>query len=349
MHAPSLPLPATRSPLDRSSLPLQAKKFCGRALISACEAVPSLRPALSRWGLRTWKHWTPDGVRHVYTPEGETFAVAGDNYLSFELFWKGTGYYEPISSLLIRELLEPGDTFLDVGANIGFHSLLLSTFQRGINVVAFEPNPHNFELLSRNARVNGYTNIRCEPVAMSDHTGTGRLYLSKSDMSASLVPDFDEAQGAPVDVSLTTLDDYLAQHSARGRLVLKVDVEGHEEAFFRGAARTIEQRRPDIVAEVTEAYDRELTAFFQRLGYRFYPITDRGLVPADTLQPVVCDRLVFLNCLLSTRPPAELTGLFENIAPAVREIDLRRTSKYLTPESVAKFSARAARPHPANR
>jgi hypothetical protein len=122
-------------------------------------------------------------------------------------------------------------------------------------------------------------------------------------------------------------------------------VEGHEAAFFRGAARTIEQQRPDIVAEVTEAYDSELTGFFRRLGYRFYPVTDRGLVPTENLQPVVRDRLVFLNCLLSARPPSELGALYQKISPTVREIDLSRTSKYLTPESVAKFAARAARPH----
>jgi FkbM family methyltransferase len=348
MQASSLSLPATRS-VENSSLATQFKRLCGRALISTCEAAPALRAPLSRWGVRTWKHWSRDGVRHVFTPEGRSFAIAGDNYLTFELFWKGTGYYEPISTMLIRELLAAGDTFVDVGANIGFHSLLLSTYRPGVDVVAFEPNPHNFELLSRNARLNGYANMRCEQMAMSDHTGTGQLYLAKSDMSASLVPDFEEVQGAPVEVRITTLDDYLAQHDARGRLVIKVDVEGHEAAFFRGAARTIEERRPDIVAEVTEAYDGDLTDFFKRLGYHFYPVTDRGLVPTDALRPVIRDRLVFLNCLISARSPAELAKLYDNIAPVVREIDLTRTSKYLTPESVARFSARAARPHAVSR
>src|SRR4051812_24225831 len=100
MHASSLPLPVTRSPLDRSSLFSPVKRLCSQALISAGEAVPPLRPALARWGLRTWKYWTPDVARHVYTPEGKVFEIAGNNYLSFELFWKGTGYYEPISTLL---------------------------------------------------------------------------------------------------------------------------------------------------------------------------------------------------------------------------------------------------------
>jgi len=342
-----MPFPFSSAALNDRAVPARgalprSKQSLGRLLLHVCERWPALKPVLRHWGLRTWNQWQPDRVYHVSTPEGATFRLAGKNYLSFELFWKGTGYYEPVTTLVALALLRPGDTFLDVGANIGFYSLVLSTRQPGVAIVAFEPNPRNFRLLQNNARLNGFANLTCEPLALSDHEGTARLYPCKSDMSASLVPNFEETTGAPLEVRTTTLDAQIRRHPPRGRLVIKVDVEGHESAFFRGAAQTVARFRPDIIAEVALPYDGALTSFFRDHGYYFYPITDRGLYPADRLQPVIRGRFVFLNCLLSTRPPAEVAQLFHRIAPAVRRIDLRHTSKYLTPEAVARFTARMA-------
>jgi len=320
----------------------QTKQLFGRSLTNTCEMLPVLKPVLLPWGLRTWSHWPADRAYRVRTPGGATFKLAGNNYLTFELFWKGTSYYEPITTLLAQELLQPGDTFLDVGANIGFYSLVLSTLKPGLKVVAFEPNPRNFALLQNNARLNGYTNITCESFAASDRDGVANLYLSQSDMSASLLPDFEECDATPVEVRTTTLDSYLERHPTKGHVVIKVDVEGHEAAFFRGATHTLKTVRPDIITEVALSYDGEVADFFKRLGYHLYPITDHGLQPADCFRPVVRDRFVFLNYLISPRSPGEVAKLFQSIGPAVRRLDLRKTSKYLTPEAVAKFTARSA-------
>jgi hypothetical protein len=184
--------------------------------------------------------------------------------------------------------------------------------------------------------------VICVPQAMSDHEGVGKLYLSKSDMSASLCPDFENSAGVQVDVPTTTLDAYLSRHPTEGRLLIKVDVEGHEAAFFRGAARTLEAARPDIITEVTCGYDAAIIGWLRHLGYQFYKITDEGLLPAPVLEPVVRGRFVFLNYLLSTKSPAEAAELFARIKPAVSRLDLRKTSKYLTQDAVDKFTARSA-------
>ena len=325
----------------------RAKQLAGRSLLELCETFPALKPVLRPLGLRTWAQWPADRPYRVSLPDGQTFRLAGRNYLSFELFWKGTGYYEPITTLVTSSLLRPGDTFLDIGANVGFYSLVLSTLNPLVRITSFEPNPRNFGLLQNNAMLNGYANIRCEPIALSDSEGTARLYLSKSDMSASLVPGFDEGGAlAPVEVRTITLDAYLAKHPTKGRVVIKVDVEGHETAFFRGAARTLSEKRPDIITEVTMPYDPVVMDFLKKLGYRFYPITDQGLFPTDQLRPVIRDRFVFLNYLVSTRPPEEIARLFAVIAPTVRKLDLRQTSKYLTPEALAHFTQRSVEAAP---
>lgn len=305
------------------------KRAVGGCLFHACNLIPPAKRPLARLGMRTKKEWFRDRIARVQTRDGKNIKLAsiGENYLSFQVFWKGAVFYEPITSLVLGELVWPGDTFVDVGANIGFFSLLLSAQKPSLRVVAFEPNPKNYELLAKNAACNGFRHFMCEPLALSDAVGKAPLYLADSDMSASLRSDFAFHEKPPIEVKTTTLDSYLQSQPFSGRLVLKVDVEGAEDAFFRGACNTIVAHKPDIITEVAMKSSPDYAAFLHDLGYRFYPITDDGLHPVAELQPVVRGNLLFLNYLLSPRPPEVVSELFERIRPAVRKIDLTQTSK----------------------
>jgi FkbM family methyltransferase len=322
------------------------KRQVGRALFRTCELWPQMKPHLKPWGLRTSPEWFEGCPARVQLREGAGFRLVGiaDNYLSFELFWRGAEYYEPITRLVAGELVAPGRgvTFIDAGANIGFYSLALSALQPELKVIAFEPNPKNFNLLAANARANQFCGILCERLALSDQEGRARLFLSPSDMSASLQSDFDSRPTGSVEVNTRTLDGYLARHPVPDRLVIKVDVEGHEAAFFRGARETLNARRPDVIAEVAVTYAEETKSLLESAGYRFYQITDEGLLESEELEPVVRGQFVFLNYLLSPRPQAELEALFARIRDRVREIDLRQTSKFRDAAAIREFEAREA-------
>ncbi len=315
------------------------KRLVGHCLLNVCEKVPSTKPFLKRWGLRTSQEWFENRIVQLKMPGGKSLKLAGlaQNYLTFELFWRGAGYYEPITMLVARELVRASDAFIDVGANVGFYSLALSAFQPGLRVLAFEPNPKNFGLLQANARLNHFEQLACMPLAVSDADRTAVLYLSPSDMSASLEQDFDPAHGAALEVTTTSLDACLAQSPMPGRLVIKVDVEGHEAAFFKGAEQTIALRKPDIITEVTLHQEDLPISFLKHLGYRFYQITDQGLLPSEELAPVTRGRFRFLNCLLSVQPEDKITALFRRIQPRVKKIDLTQTSKCVTPELLQRF------------
>jgi FkbM family methyltransferase len=217
---------------------------------------------------------------------------------------------------------------------------VLAASQPGLRIVAFEPNPKNFELLQANARLNQFEQLACMPMAVSDSSGTAVLYLSPSAMSASLEQDFDPAHCANIKVQTTSLDGYLAQSPVAGRLVIKVDVEGHEAAFFKGAEQTIALHRPDIITEVTLHQEELPISFLKQTGYRFYQITDQGLLPTEELIAVTRGRFRFLNCLLSVQPEEKVAALFRRIQPYVQKIDLTQTSKCVSQELLERFQTR---------
>ena len=309
-------------------------------MLQFCEQVPATKSLLKKWGMRTVHEWFADRVVRAQLPDGQSLSLGlNENYLSFELFWKGAAYYEPITTLVARELIRPGVTFIDVGANIGFYSLVLSLSQPGLPVVAFEPNPRIFRLLQSNLRLNNFDHICCHPVALSDQDGSAKLHLTDSDMSASLETDF-QLETETVEVTTTTLDSYLGRQPVSGPLFIKVDVEGHEAAFFRGAAETLEKRQPDIICEITGPLDEETTAILRQTGYRFYQITDEGLLPSSELKLVVRGRFLFLNYLLSAKPPDQVDAIFQRIQDRVREIDLTQTSKCVDPDMIRHLRSR---------
>lgn len=320
----------------------QIKVLAGKTLIQICNQIPTAKRAFKHLGLRTSKEWFGTQIVQAQLPAGKNLRLASvsENYLSFELFWKGTSYYEPITTLLLQELLRPGDTFLDIGANIGFYSLVLSKAQPELTVISFEPNPRLYELLRQNIAVNQLKQVTCEPVALSDTDGTARLFLNKSDMSASLRDDFDANLTDSVEVATTRLDSYLDRHELRRRLVVKVDVEGHEEAFLEGARQTLAFRKPDLITEVAVNYGSGAMSLLKDNGYRFYPITDQGLNETETLTPVVREPFVFLNYLLSTKSPPEVRAVFSRIEERVRKIDLTQTSKHADFHALQQMKAR---------
>lgn len=319
------------------------KRGLGRGLLAVAEAVPLVRPWLGRWGRRTRPEWFAGRVVRARSRDGGRLRLAsiGENYLSFELFWRGLDYYEPLTTWLVHALAADAGQFLDVGANIGFHSLMLAARRPPPGgIVAFEPNPKLHVLLTANVRANGFGRIRCEALALSSASGPARLYVSRSDMSASLEAGFDGQPTGAVRVQAVTLDDYAAHQAWTGRLLVKVDIEGHEAAFFAGASHTLTERRPDVIAEAAVPCAPATVALFAAAGYRCYAITDRGLERQRGPAPVVRGPLVFLNNLLTIRPPGEIAGLSDGLRAHARTLDLHATSKKADARVLEKLRAR---------
>lgn len=206
-----------------------------------------------------------------------------------------SGSYEPDVTAVVKALVKPGWTFVDVGANLGWFSLLAAGLA-GPNghVVAVEPNPANVALLQASARDNGFSNISALTVAASD--GPGALALETDGSNGRVIP----VQGPPAQpvrasyvVAAQPLDTLLAQPGLARVDMVKLDVEGAEPAVLQGAQQVLGRDHPVLVSEFYPlALDsspwgsaRRLLATLRDLGYRLSVI---GPSTAQTLGgPVV--------------------------------------------------------------
>ena len=147
---------------------------------------------------------------------------------------RAEGIWEPFETQLVLSMLRPGDVFVDVGANIGYFSVLAAACvtSKG-QVFAFEPDEANHALLCRNIEHNGYGAIVCtERVGLSLHDGAGQLYLSKTNLGDHQV-FAAEGSRTRIDIRLCNGSDYLRAHTARVDFV-KVDTQGSEWAVLEG-------------------------------------------------------------------------------------------------------------------
>lgn len=163
-----------------------------------------------------------------------------------------TGGYGHQETALLDALLRPGGTFVDVGANWGWFTLLAaSRVGPAGRVVALEPDPRLFPLLAGNAARNALGHVLPLPVAASDREGEAELAgyeegqgnRGLSSLVRSAAAEAGSAAGPVFRVRTARLDDLLEAHGVERVDLVKVDVEGAEEAVLRGMAEGIAARR----------------------------------------------------------------------------------------------------------
>jgi FkbM family methyltransferase len=183
-----------------------------------------------------------------------------------------SGSYEPHLTAVFERFCKPGMTVVDVGANLGYFTLLASRLVGPAGrVIAVEPNSDNCRLLLSSLQDQGLTNIDLLPVACD--TGTGWAYYSSHvGSNGGLVDDRDLLARPGVVVPTFRLDDLVEGPVG----LLKLDVEGAEGRVVRGATRLIERDRPVVTSElkqemlerVSEMSLADYLGYFERLGYR---------------------------------------------------------------------------------
>ena len=182
--------------------------------------------------------------------------------------------YEPHVTAVVRRELRPGDTFLDIGGNIGYFSMLASSIvgQSG-KVITFEPNPQNLQLIYESQLRNGFVNQAIYPYAVSDQPGILRFTTVGS--NGGVVTETSLDQNHYLLVQAAVIDDVLPDQPIT---MVKIDIEAHEPFALRGMTKLLKKYRPKIVTEFhpwamegnnvdpPEEYLKQLEDFGYRLG-----------------------------------------------------------------------------------
>ena len=170
--------------------------------------------------------------------------------------------------------LRPGDAFLDVGANIGFYSLLASSVNDGAPVLAYEPHPLGSSRLHENISLNQLQNVVVRPVAVGASTASAQLTAELFDENRILAAGEDRRG---VEVQVVTLDDEIHERGLDPASValVKIDTEGFEAQVLKGAGRLLDSMPGPVwlieVSGLSERYgaaSAEIDDVFVGRGYQ---------------------------------------------------------------------------------
>ena len=238
-------------------------------------------------------HLPRSGVVQQRLPNGRLFRLwsRGDDWVSNQVFWRGWRGYEAETSSLFYHLATRAETVFDIGAHVGFFTVLAAPANPQARVFAFEPMPPVRARLEINLRLNRLQNVRCQSEAVGETPGAAEFYHIREGVptSSSLSQDFMQGFGdfTHTKVQVLRLDDFVAENHIERVDLIKIDTESTEPAALRGLQTTLQRDTPDIICEVLAGTDTggPLQELLEPLGYRFFLLTHDGPQQHETIVP----------------------------------------------------------------
>ena len=257
-----------------------------RALRTAARALKPFQlarfPLVRRFYRSAFRATVPVGeVIEIETHGARMFLDPHDGGVGYQLVI-GRGYESATTELFERELA-PGMIVVDLGANVGYYSLLAAARvgPEG-QVFAFEPAPENIALLERSIAANGFDRLTLVPKACSDFNGPVQLHLSKAGKGLHTIGTPGDGWEA-IEVECVRLDDYFAGAEPEIDL-MKIDIEGAEMRALDGMSSILEgSRKLRILTEVNptalSANGTDAEAYIRRLmshGFEISAVVDEA-------------------------------------------------------------------------
>lgn len=273
----------------------------------AIEAGRRLQPVrvrgLPRLFYKTAPYIFGRGRRVLESVSGLRLAVDTREYASCMMLY---GRYSPEIVALLEATVRPGDSVLDIGAQLGFITAHLARLTGKPGAVhSFEPDPTALSRLRETLRANDFEWVRVFPIAASDKSGSLTLYLSPTLGWSTAVAGSHLTGLVPHEVEAAPIDELAARGEIRRPVKLvKIDVEGFEISVLDGMRTILSEDRPRLIVEVNPPLlrpqgqtPRDLFYRIERHGYRNFRIREpRGLMSggrfeltplSDTQEP--CD------------------------------------------------------------
>ena len=258
---------------------------------------------LSRAHKRSHKIRFAGRVLSLKSPSRRQLSIMKDRIFTREHFDNQVFFFQLIG-------LDGGSTILDVGANIGYYSMMYSLVLPSSDVIAIEPSKANFDYVVYNCRE--CPNVR--PFNIGAHDGTMEAVLSMPSVrqyervslmrsNTGLLSIYGDSGRDREKAMLRPLDNLIASESIKGKIgFVKIDVEGNEHRVLRGAAGLISRYSPVLEVEINpqmlqmsgDSYSN-IKSFLAGFGYRPHLFDRRAIVPyeSDTIDDVL--DVVFIN------------------------------------------------------
>ena len=195
--------------------------------------------------------------------------------------------FEPDVRAAIRRLTKPGMTVLDIGANIGAHTLLFSALVGPTGrVVAFEPTDFAYAKLEKNRSLNPALHVELVRVALADRT----VSQQQVDFRASWQTNGGRTNGVST-VDMIRLDEWAEVHQLSRVDVIKLDVDGYEYPVIAGGLATIARTRPTFIIEATGLHfsdpARNPFEVLRSLAYSLWDIRGQEMLTFDRVHDML--------------------------------------------------------------
>jgi FkbM family methyltransferase len=170
-------------------------------------------------------------------------------HIQQQLFWYG--YYEKELGDLLKKTIKPGDVFLDLGANIGYFSLLVANNSPSVKVISFEPVAGLFQNMNDNISLNNIKNISTVNAAVGEISGEEELFVSAPDnLGMSSFQQPENYSGKKEIVKVVAIDDWFKTSRLPKIDVIKLDIEGSELGALMGMKEVLQKEKPILIVEV---------------------------------------------------------------------------------------------------
>lgn len=237
----------------------------------------------------------PSGTINLRNSDGSKLKMRTNqtSYLTQLIFW-GTKKYSFEYVEIFRDLIKNIGVFYDVGANIGYYSLIAAAENKDIQVIAFEPASGPLFYLRENVRINKFKNITIEPLALAEADGETKFFEVTNKKYRYLKHNLSGESNAGSKISgrnyktcsvkIKKLDGYFKE-SPFGQIdLMKLDTEGTEHLILEHAQEVISSMKPIIICETLfSTIEHELENIMKSHNYLFFNHTERGLVEVSSI------------------------------------------------------------------
>jgi FkbM family methyltransferase len=238
----------------------------------------------------------PSGVMKLKGTTGRVLKIKTNqtNYLTYLIFWQGGFHRFEYTDIFIR-LIKKVNTFYDIGANIGYYSLLAAIENENIRIIGFEPATGPLFFFRENVRINSFNNIKVESIALSHKDGEIEFYEIKNNKYKYLEHNLggESNTGSKTTgrnfvrnkVRTSTLDNYVRFAGGGNVDLIKMDTEGTENLILESSDFVLKEMKPIIICETLfNTIEPQLEKIMSSYGYEFYNHIHAGLQKTGSIR-----------------------------------------------------------------